>query len=106
MLVALTGGRARPDLAPPLCVRRAGAPAATGRPAAEGGGTPPEVSYDEQGAPRLTRSQTTATLGGVLSAMLLAALDQTIVGTAMPRVIADLHGFEQYAWVVTAYLVA
>src|SRR5206468_2667230 len=37
---------------------------------------------------------------------LRSALDQTIVGTAMPRVIADLHGFEQYAWVVTAYLVA
>jgi EmrB/QacA subfamily drug resistance transporter len=36
--------------------------------------------------------------------MLLAALDQTIVGTAMPRVIADLHGFEHYAWVTTAYL--
>jgi EmrB/QacA subfamily drug resistance transporter len=37
-------------------------------------------------------------------ALLLAALDQTIVGTAMPRIIADLHGFEQYAWVTTAYL--
>jgi EmrB/QacA subfamily drug resistance transporter len=86
--------------------RTIGVAAPTGRPAAAVGGTPPAVSYDEQGAPRLTRSQTTATLAGVLSAMLLAALDQTIVGTAMPRVIADLHGFEQYAWVVTAYLVA
>ena len=37
-------------------------------------------------------------------ALLLAALDQTIVGTAMPRVVADLHGFEHYAWVTTAYL--
>ncbi len=36
--------------------------------------------------------------------LLLAALDQTIVGTAMPRVISDLHGFEHYAWVTTAYL--
>src|SRR3982075_144938 len=38
-------------------------------------------------------------------ALLLAALDQTIVGTAMPRIIADLNGFDKYAWVTTAYLV-
>src|SRR5258708_2005022 len=37
--------------------------------------------------------------------LLLAALDQTIVGTAMPRIIADLNGFDKYAWVTTAYLV-
>src|SRR5947208_7482822 len=37
-------------------------------------------------------------------ALLLAALDQPIVGTAMPRIIADLHGFQHYAWVTTAYL--
>src|SRR3989449_1507080 len=36
--------------------------------------------------------------------MLLAALDQTVVGTAMPRIIADLHGFEHYAWVTTAFM--
>jgi EmrB/QacA subfamily drug resistance transporter len=43
-------------------------------------------------------------MSGVLLVLLLASLDQTIVGTAMPRVIAQLHGFEQYAWVATAYL--
>ena len=37
-------------------------------------------------------------------ALLLAALDQTIVGTAMPRIVSELHGFELYAWVTTAYL--
>jgi EmrB/QacA subfamily drug resistance transporter len=41
---------------------------------------------------------------GVLLALLLAALDQTIVGTAMPRIIAELNGFDKYAWVTTAYL--
>jgi EmrB/QacA subfamily drug resistance transporter len=41
---------------------------------------------------------------GVMMALLLAALDQTIVGTAMPRIIADLNGFDKYAWVTTAYL--
>ncbi len=38
--------------------------------------------------------------------MLLAALDQTIVGTAMPRVVAELGGLEHYAWPFTAYMVA
>src|ERR1700731_1513605 len=37
--------------------------------------------------------------------LLLAALDQTIVGTALPRIIADLGGFDHYTWVTTAYLV-
>jgi EmrB/QacA subfamily drug resistance transporter len=41
---------------------------------------------------------------GVMLALLLAALDQTIVGTAMPRIIAELNGFDKYAWVTTAYL--
>ena len=41
---------------------------------------------------------------GVAAVMLLAALDGTIVGTAMPRVIAELQGFEHYAAVTTAYM--
>lgn len=49
-------------------------------------------------------------LAGVLIAlmltMLLAALDQTIVSTALPRIIQDLNGFDRYTWVVTAYLLA
>ncbi|HZU17749.1 MAG TPA: MDR family MFS transporter [Candidatus Dormibacteraeota bacterium] len=45
----------------------------------------------------------TATLG-VMLALLLASLDQTIVGTAMPRIVADLKGLDYYAWVTTAYL--
>ena len=36
--------------------------------------------------------------------LLLAAMDQTIVGTAMPRVISSLNGFDRYPWVTTAYL--
>jgi EmrB/QacA subfamily drug resistance transporter len=43
---------------------------------------------------------------GVLMGMLLAGLDQTIVGTALPRIVADLNGLAAYAWVGTAYLVA
>src|SRR5437588_6289229 len=52
----------------------------------------------------LSRREVTLTMAGLLTSMLLAALDQTIVGTAMPRIIADLQGFEHYAWVTTAYL--
>jgi EmrB/QacA subfamily drug resistance transporter len=44
------------------------------------------------------------TFCGVLGAMFLAALDQTVVGTAMPRIIGDLNGFDRYTWVTTAYL--
>ncbi|MFO7272939.1 MDR family MFS transporter [Sphaerobacter thermophilus] len=43
---------------------------------------------------------------GVLLGMLLGAVDQTVVGTAMPQIIADLHGLQHYAWVFTAYMLA
>src|SRR5205085_12072376 len=40
----------------------------------------------------------------VLLGILLAALDQTIVGPALPKIIGDLQGFDRYSWVVTIYL--
>ena len=52
----------------------------------------------------LPRRDLVLTVAGLMLGLLLAALDQTIVGTAMPRVVADLQGFEHYAWVTTAYL--
>ena len=59
------------------------------------------------GLVRLTRAQLTGTLAGLLLAiLLLAAIDQTIVGTAEPRIIAQLSGFNRYAWVATAYLLS
>ena len=45
-----------------------------------------------------------ATFAGLLLAMLLASLDQTIVATALPKVVRDLGGIDQLSWVVTAYL--
>src|SRR3979411_555542 len=54
----------------------------------------------------LTRWQTIGVVAGTMLALLLAALDQTIVGTAMPRIVAELHGLSYYSWVITAYLVA
>ncbi|HEY8394475.1 MAG TPA: MDR family MFS transporter [Thermaerobacter sp.] len=43
---------------------------------------------------------------GVMLCLFLAALDQTIVATAMPRVVEELHGLDLYAWVATSYLLA
>src|SRR5258707_8409490 len=45
-------------------------------------------------------------LTALMLSLLLEALDQTIVGTALPRIVADLQGFDRYTWVVTAYLLA
>jgi EmrB/QacA subfamily drug resistance transporter len=45
-------------------------------------------------------------ISALMLAMLLAALDQTIVSTALPRIASDLHGLSKYSWVATAYLLA
>lgn len=45
-------------------------------------------------------------VAGLMLALFLVALDQTIVGTALPKIVAELNGFEKYAWVTTAYLLA
>src|ERR1700682_2457697 len=52
-----------------------------------------------------TRIKVLATIG-VMLALLLAALDQTIVGTALPRIVAELNGLDRYSWLITGYLVA
>jgi EmrB/QacA subfamily drug resistance transporter len=54
----------------------------------------------------LARGKVLLTFGGLLLAMLLASLDQTIVSTALPTIVADLGSLHQLSWVVTAYLVA
>ena len=53
----------------------------------------------------LDRRRTILATAGTMLALLLAALDQTIVGTAIPRIVADLNGLDRLAWVTTAYLV-
>ncbi|MDA8039156.1 MAG: MDR family MFS transporter [Actinomycetota bacterium] len=45
-------------------------------------------------------------IGALMLGMLLAALDQTIVATALPTIVADLHGGSHIAWVVTSYILA
>ena len=63
-----------------------------------------EPVYVTSGIVRRTRPQLSGTMTGLLRAALLAAIDQTIVGTAEPRIIASLQGFDRYPWVATIYL--
>src|ERR1700761_9308506 len=46
------------------------------------------------------------TLAALMIVFLLSALDQTIVSTAMPRIVAQLKGLNLYAWVTTAYMLS
>ncbi|HXJ65693.1 MAG TPA: MFS transporter, partial [Actinomycetota bacterium] len=52
----------------------------------------------------MTRRQIFIVFGGVMLGLFLAALDQTIVATALPSIVKDLHGAQHLSWVVTAYL--
>ena len=67
---------------------------------------PAEVDSGGHLTEGLGRWQTIGVVAGTMMALLLAALDQTIVGTAMPRIVAELNGLNYYSWVITAYLVA
>jgi EmrB/QacA subfamily drug resistance transporter len=55
---------------------------------------------------RPTHRQILIVFSGLMAGMLLAALDQTIVSTALPTIVGDLKGLEHLSWVVTAYLLA
>src|SRR3989442_2269193 len=54
----------------------------------------------------LTRRVKILSTAGVMLALLLAALDQTIVGTALPRIVGELNGLDRYSWLITGYLVS
>jgi EmrB/QacA subfamily drug resistance transporter len=53
---------------------------------------------------RLHGVQLATVLAAIMCTLLLAALDQTIVGTALPTIVGELHGYDRYSWVLTAYL--
>ena len=55
-------------------------------------------------APLLSRGRRIAITVGVMTGMFIAALEATVVGTAMPTVIASLGGLSYYSWVFSAYL--
>jgi EmrB/QacA subfamily drug resistance transporter len=54
----------------------------------------------------LGKRRTVIVFAGLLLGMLLAALDQTIVSTALPSIVRDLGGLEHYSWVFSAYMLA
>ncbi len=73
-----------------------------GAPVAEGaGGAPVGAPHP---AVEISPRARFEVLGAILLALLLGALDQTIVGTALPRIVTDLHGNDLYTWAVTIYL--
>lgn len=69
----------------------------------QGASAPPAAEVPGEGLPRRT---VLLSMAALLSGMLLAALDQTIVATALPTIVSDLGGMEHLSWVVTAYLLA
>ena len=54
----------------------------------------------------LSHRQILVVMSGLMVGMFLAALDQSIVGTALPKITSDLGGFSKLSWVVTSYLLA
>src|ERR1700685_2913499 len=73
-------------------------------PQTEGGGT---TGLPAQGPVLdLSHRRVLIIIGALMMGMFLAALDQTIVSTALPTIVADLHDASHLAWVVVAYLLA
>src|SRR5216683_3659928 len=69
--------------------------------------TTADVGTAPGGQPQaIERRRVLLIIGALLLGMLLAALDQTIVATALPTIAGDLHGLSHLSWVVTAYLLA
>jgi EmrB/QacA subfamily drug resistance transporter len=68
----------------------------------DGGSTAPTLAEDP--ALGLSQRAKMEILGAVLLGLFLGALDQTVVGTALPRIVTDLGGNDLYTWVVTIYL--
>ena len=62
------------------------------------------MDVDADAGPNLPKRQVLIIFSGLMLGMLLAALDATIVATALPTIAGDLGGLDQLAWVVTAYL--
>ncbi|VFB01698.1 MDR family MFS transporter [Nocardia cyriacigeorgica] len=64
------------------------------------------VAVAQQAPEPMSRAKTNVVFGTIVLGMLMAALDQTIVSTALPTIVADLGGAGHMAWVVTSYLLA
>ncbi|MFI2423040.1 DHA2 family efflux MFS transporter permease subunit [Streptomyces sp. NPDC018955] len=70
------------------------------------GPAPGGPSARDTGGPEHVSGNVLVSIGALLLGLLLAALDQTIVATALPTIVSELGGLEHLSWVVTAYLLA
>ncbi|MER5501174.1 MULTISPECIES: MFS transporter [unclassified Streptomyces] len=76
------------------------------RPATEGNGTGKGNAPAPPDAPEISPRRIRLVFLGLMLTLLLAALDQMIVATALPKIVGELHGLEKMSWAVTAYLLA
>src|SRR5215211_6536345 len=76
-------------------VAEAGPPAST---------SPSPASSATPSGDYLSHRQILVVMGGLMAGMFLAALDQSIVGVALPKITSELGGLDKLSWVVTAYL--
>ncbi|MEO6761541.1 MAG: MDR family MFS transporter [Candidatus Saccharimonadales bacterium] len=83
-------------------------PRVMSQPAGEGASlstpAPRQTNGTTDGTEQRSHKEIMVIMGALMTVMLLAALDQTIVATALPRIATDLHGLDKYAWVAVAYL--
>src|SRR6478672_5711081 len=63
-----------------------------------------ETAFEDRAPIQLPHPVRMRVLYAVMVGIFLAALDQTVVGTALPRIVTDLKGNDLYTWVITAYL--
>jgi len=81
-------------------------PAADSRSTASNGSPVTDASADLAPIPNLSHRRVLIIICALLLGLFLAALDQTIVATALPTIVADLHGASHLSWIVVAYLLA
>lgn len=73
-------------------------------PAASLSASPDPGTAPAEGGGYLSHKQILVVMGGLMAGMFLAALDQSIVGVALPKITSELGGLDKLSWVVTAYL--
>jgi EmrB/QacA subfamily drug resistance transporter len=71
---------------------------------ATAGGPAPASGPGDNAPSYLSHKQILVILGGLMAGMFLAALDQSIVGTALPQIVSEFNSLDKLSWVVTAYL--
>ena len=103
----MTGAMGAPVNTVSLAARSSAAPAAPA-PAPPGasaaGAVSPDLPSGRQPSPEHSSRRVRVIFTGLMLAVLIAALDQTIVSTALPTIVGDLHGLDHLSWVITAYL--